>query len=377
MSSVTLLSMSFLVACSTATGQSPTNSQTSQAMTTLANQSSSTIDWDSLPTKEVTLSNEGITITEAGTYVLTGTTTAGVKVNTTGNVRLILAGTTISSQDTAAIYVEAADNVVLDLEDGTENTVSDSKQHIDSDVAGAIHSKADLTITGTGSLIVEGNFEDGIVSSDDLVIEAGTIQVIASDDGIRGKDSVTITGGTIDVTAAGDGIKSNHDQDMSKGNVLIAGGIITVQAGDDAIKAESSLIMNDGQVTVTKSTEGLEATNVTLNGGSLAITATDDGINATSDAMGADIFIKVTGGTTKVTVSQGDTDAFDSNGNLFISGGSIAITAPTSAFDFDGTVEFTGGDVTVNGQKQTEIVATGPDSGFGGGRGVGNRPGGW
>lgn len=373
-SSVTLLSIGSLVACSRVTGQSSASTQTSQTVTTVA----ATIDWASLPTKEVTLSNEGLTITEAGTYVLTGTTTAGVKVNTSGNVRLVLAGVTISSQDTAAIYVEAADNVLLELKEGTENTVSDSKQHTDSNIEGAIHSKTDLTITGTGGLMVEGNFEDGIVSSDDLMIEAGMIQVTAADDGIRGKDSVTITGGTIDVTAAGDGIKSNNDQDTTKGNVQIRGGIVTVEAGDDGIKAESSLIIDDGQVTVAKSTEGVEGANVTINGGTVDVTATDDGVNAASDVMGADIFIKVTGGKVKVSVGQGDTDAFDSNGDLAISGGSIEITAPTSAFDVDGTVSFTGGDVTVNGQKQTEIVATGPGAGgFGGEPGAGNRSRGW
>ncbi|MGT2951024.1 hypothetical protein BU202_06985 [Streptococcus cuniculi] len=371
-SSVTLLSLTLLAACSTASGQSSMSTQSSQVART-ANKSSSTMDWNSLPTKEVTLTNDGLTITEAGTYVLKGTTTAGVKIHTTGNVRLVLAGATISSRDTAAIYVEAADHVVLELQEGTTNTVSDSQQHTDSNIEGAIHAKADLTIRGEGSLTVEGNFEDGIVSSDDLTIESGSLRVTATDDGIRGKDSVTIKGGMLDVTATGDGIKSNNDQDTTKGNVEIIGGIIAVQAGDDGIKAESSLTIDDGQVTVKNSTEGLEGTNVTINGGTVNVTSTDDGINAASDAMGADIFIKVTGGTIDVSVGQGDTDAFDSNGDISISGGTINVTAPTSGFDFDGTVEFTGGDVTVNGQKQTEIVATGPGSGgFGGG-----RPGGW
>ena len=239
-SSVTLLSIGSLVACSRVTGQSSASTQTSQTVTTVA----ATIDWASLPTKEVTLSN----------------------------------------------------------------------------------------------------------------------------------DSVTITGGTIDVTAAGDGIKSNNDQDTTKGNVQIRGGIVTVEAGDDGIQAESSLSIDDGQVTVAKSIEGVEGANVTINGGTVDVTATDDGVNAASDVMGADIFIKVTGGKVKVSVGQGYTDAFDSNGDLAISGGSIEITAPTSAFDGDGTVSVTGGDVTVNGQTQTEIVATGPGAGgFGGEPGAGNR----
>ncbi|HEL1973433.1 TPA: hypothetical protein TYI96_001364, partial [Streptococcus suis] len=53
---------------------------------------------------------------------------------------------------------------------------------------------------------------------------------------------------------------------------------------------------------------------------------------------------------------------FDANGDIYISGGTIAVTAPTSAFDFDGTVEFTGGTVTVNGEQITEITHTGPGS---------------
>ena len=46
----------------------------------------------------------------------------------------------------------------------------------------------------------------------------------------------------------------------------------------------------------------------------------------------------MTGGDLKVAVAAGDTDAFDSNGNLYISGGNIEISAQ-SAFDFDGIVE--------------------------------------
>ena len=346
-SGVTLMSIGVLAACSSTSSSTTTSSSTatsqSSAATTSSNStssdsssSSSSIDWSALPTTEVTLSNDGLKITEGGTYILTGSTTAGITVETDANVRIILAGAEISSSDTAAINVISADNVELELQDGTTNTVKDTSNHTDTNIEGAIHVEADLTITGNGSLTVEGNFQDGIVSTDDLVIDAGNITVTAVDDGIRGKDSLTINGGTINVTAGGDGIK-----------------------------AETALTIDGGTITVSESAEALEGTNITINGGTLDVYGSDDAINAASTTS-SDIFIKVTGGDLKVAVGSGDTDAFDANGDIYISGGTIDVTAQ-SAFDFDGTAELTGGTVTVNGEQITQITATGPGAGGHGG----------
>ena len=131
-------------------------------------------------------------------------------------------------------------------------------------------------------------------------------------------------------------------------------------------------MIDGGDIKVSESAEALEGTNITINGGTIDAYATDDGINAASDVTGADIFIKVTGGDIKVEVGEGDTDGFDANGDIYISGGTIAVTAQ-SAFDFDDTAELTGGTVTVNGEQITEITATGPGAGGHGGA----APGGW
>ncbi|CYW16147.1 carbohydrate-binding domain-containing protein [Streptococcus suis] len=373
-SGVTLMSLGVLAACSstsssTTTSSSAATSQTSVATisnnSTSSDSSSSTIDWSALPMTEVKLSNDGLKITEGGTYILTGSTTAGVTVETDANVRIILAGAEISSSDTAAINVINADNVELEIKDGTTNTVKDTSNHTDTNIEGAIHVEADLTITGNGSLTVEGNFQDGIVSTDDLVVNSGNITVTAVDDGIRGKDSLTINGGTINVTAGGDGIKSTNDTDTTKGYTTITGGEITVKAGDDGIKAETALTIDGGTITVSESAEALEGTNITINGGTLDVYGSDDAINAASTTS-SEIFIKVTGGDLKVAVGSGDTDAFDANGDIYISGGTIDVTAQ-SAFDFDGTAELTGGIVTVNGEQITQITATGPGAGGHGG----------
>ncbi|AGZ23981.1 carbohydrate-binding domain-containing protein [Streptococcus suis] len=344
-SGVTLMNLGVLAACSSTSSSTTTSSSAATSQTSVAtisnnspssDSSSSTIDWSALPTTEVTLSNDGLKITEGGTYILTGSTTAGVTVETDANVRIILAGTEISSSDTAAINVINADNVELEIKDGTTNTVKDTSNHTDTNIEGAIHVEADLTITGNGSLTVEGNFQDGIVSTDDLVVNSGNITVTAVDDGIRGKDSLTINGGTINVTA-----------------------------GDDGIKAETALTIDGGTITVSESAEALEGTNITINGGTLDVYGSDDAINAASTTS-SEIFIKVTGGDLKVAVGSGDTDAFDANGDIYISGGTIDVTAQ-SAFDFDGTAELTGGTVTVNGEQITQITATGPGAGGHGG----------
>jgi hypothetical protein len=50
------------------------------------------------------------------------------------------------------------------------------------------------SISGTGSLTVSGNGNDGITSTDDLSLASG-------DDGIAAATDVVITGGTVDITA--------------------------------------------------------------------------------------------------------------------------------------------------------------------------------
>ena len=64
---------------------------------------------------------------------------------------------------------------------------------------------------------VAGNANDGIASSDGLVIVDGAITVTAAADGIRGKDYLVIHGGSLTVEAGGDALKSDHDEDATLG----------------------------------------------------------------------------------------------------------------------------------------------------------------
>ena len=355
---------------STDTSTSTTTEQTGSSTNTTVDTTVSgvDVDWSALPTTDVTLTDDGLTITAAGTYVLTGSSTGQVVVDTDGAVRLILNGVTIDSSDGAAIQVDSAELTVIELADGSTNTVSDAGTRSDEEIDGAIYSSDDLYITGTGSLTITANFADGIVGKDDLWILGGTISVTSVDDGIRGKDSLTISGGTLTIDAAGDALKSSNDTDAGKGVLTITGGDITITAGDDAIKAEQALSITGGTIDITTSVEGIEAPVIVIDGGTISLYASDDGINASASAIvTSGLSITINGGDITIEMGSGDTDAIDSNGDLTITGGTLDITAQSS-FDYDGTGTMTGGDITVNGSTVTQLTNSMMGGGGGGGR---------
>lgn len=321
------------------------------------------------------VSGSTVTISEAGTYVVSGTSEnvqIVVKAGDSDKVQIVLNGVTMSGTD-AAILVENAGKTSLTLADGSQNTISDSSNHSNTDADAAIYSNSDLTLNGSGSLTVDGKYETAIKSEQTLRVTSGTYTLKAAKHGLSASSAINIKDATIDITATEDAIHADNDEDTSLGNLYIQSGTITINAGDDGLHASNIALIDGGTITVSKSVEALEGTNVTINGGKLDLYATDDGINAASDVTGADIFIKITGGDIKVEVGEGDTDAIDSNGDVIMSGGNLDITSTVSAFDFDVTATYTGGTITVNGESRTEITADGPGAG---GPGGGGAPGG-
>ncbi|MFC1781407.1 carbohydrate-binding domain-containing protein [Planctomycetota bacterium] len=257
---------------------------------------------------------------------------------------------------------------------------------------------------------------DGIQSDNDIdtekgnvSIESGTIDITAGNDGIQAKTNVIISGGAITISSGGgSGNSSNYssrrdfgnrrysstasistkgikagvdltieggtihvdssDDSLHSGNSLtINGGKTILASGDDGIHSNSTIEINGGNINITKSYEGIESTVITINDGDISIFANDDGLNATYISQ-MNVAIIVNGGNIDVSVASGDTDAFDSNGSLFINGGTINVEA-RSAFDASGQASLLGGDVTVNGQVITEIRAERMGGGMRGGMG--------
>ena len=259
----------------------------------------------------------------------------------------------------------------MNIADRTENTLSDALEY---DLSGeysdetaeepnaCIFSKSDLTVTGSGKLTVKGNYKNGIKSKDMLTIENADITIDSADKALTGNDGISISGSDLNITAKDDGIHSN-------GDIVISSGNITIESVDDAIHGDNSVTIDGGTISA-QAHEGIEGTLITINDGTITINASDDGINGAQKVDGVTPTVEINGGDITINMSQGDTDAIDSNGDIIINGGKTSITGQ-SGFDYDGKGELNGGEVYVNGEKQSQLTNQ-----FGGGMGGfrGDRP---
>lgn len=303
-----------------------------------------------------------VTVSAPGTYLVSGMLTDGqivVDSPADGTVKLVLDGASIQSTGDSGIRVDEGDKTVLILADGSANAVSDGATYPDAvEQNAAVWSDDDLSIGGTGALVVTASFEDGITSKDGLVIAGGTITVTAPDEGLRGKDYLVVRGGTLDVTAGGDGLKSDEDEDADLGYVLVAGGTVTVDADGDAVTAETDALMTGGTLALRSgggagvtpddetSTKGFKAgVMAVIDGGALTIDASDDGVHS-------DGTVVINGGTLEIATAD---DAVHSDLELTVNGGDVTVTR-----SYEG-IESVLGDLVVNGGT-LDVTAT--DDGF-------------
>lgn len=308
----------------------------------------------------VSVDGSTVTVTAGGTYVVRGTLEDGqIVVNEPGDeaVRLVLDGANITSQSSAAIWVQAAKKVVLVLAEGSVNSVTDGTDYAadeDGDSTGpnaAIYSKDDLTITGKGALTVNARCQNGIVSKDKLKITGGSLAVDAVKNGIKGKDCVAIADGTITVTAGKDGIKATNSEEVDAGFVRIDGGTVTVTATEDGLQAETGLVITGGDVTVTAgggSAAAAAHTNAERFGGhgfGADTSSSDADESVSAKGIKATLALTITGGT--VTVDAVD-DALHTNGLITIADGTLRLASGDDGVHADDTLTVAGGDITVS-----------------------------
>jgi len=311
-----------------------------------------------------TFSNNIVSITAAGTYIIQGTLNGQVRIEVTKDdfVHLVLNGVTIASSSGPAIYGVEADKITITLIG--ENSLSDSDNYtvVDEEPDACLFIDSDLSINGSGSLTVTGNYSDAIRCKKDLKIISGNITIPnAVERGIKAKNSVCIKDGTIDVNSSNTAIKATKDTDPLKGYVVIDGGSITVSTGKDGIHAETHLTIRGGYVNVLKCQEGLEGQMIDILGGEVHVKSSDDGINASkisdttstkkrgfsggssfggsTQSTGTDgsVYINIVGGKTYVVVEGSDVDGIDSNGVLYI-GGEAEVYVSISGGDIYGNM---------------------------------------
>ena len=325
--------------------------------------------------KEIALqSGKNVTITKSGVYRVTGSAenvTIIVDAGDEDKVQLVLDGVSVTNADAPCIYVRNADKVFVTL--SGDNSLSVTGQFTadgDTNTDGVIFSKDDLTLNGAGSLTVNSS-DNGIVGKDDLKITGGTYQITAASKAIEANDSIRVASGSFTIKAGTDGLYAENEDDDSLGYIYIGGGSFSMSVGDDGIHAVS-LVQIDGGTFTISAAECMEGTYIRINDGTFDLSSWDDGINAARKSSAYSTpTVEINGGTINITMSAGDTDGIDSNGDIIVNGGTISVSG-NSTFDYDGTAQLNGGTIYCNGQQVTEI----PNQMMGGRGGMGDFGGG-
>lgn len=273
--------------------------------------------------------------------------------------------------DTALGYVEIEEaTIVVDAEaDGIQaetilNISSNSK--IDITTSGEIvSSNKDMEFGGpVGSM--EGGFRKGFggfageLPKQKQNTTSSNLENSQSSKGLKAGTEITIESGNIEINSTDDSIHSN-------GIIVINDGEIKTSSEDDGIHADTNIAINGGNIEISKSYEGIESSYVEINAGMILITSSDDSINiaggndssAMGDRMGQNNFSMVGDSNQKLIINGGCItanaagDGLDSNGAIYINGGSVVVVGPTSsgngALDYTTECVITGGNVIIYG----------------------------
>lgn len=330
-------------------------------------------------------------------------TSAAVYVKSADKVFVTLPAGTTNSLGGGTEYVQTDDNtvdgVIFSKSDLTLNGTGTLK--IDADYRHGIVTKDTLCITG-GTYVIDA-VKTCLAGKDGIKILDGSFTLTAGSKGLNSGNDDDAKAGSIYIAGGTFTIKSEDDSIHADGSCIIAGGTYTIAAGDDGIHANYDTIITDGSITITDSYEGIEGRRITVSGGTINLTASDDGINAATggssdeqrmpggqkgefggfgrqkgadvqsqemqmpqdgqqpqemqapasrSASDDDVYVKITGGT--ITVNAGG-DGIDSNGNLYITGGTVYVAGPTSngdgALDYEEEASITGGTLIAAGSS--------------------------
>jgi len=309
-----------------------------------------------------------VNITSSGTYIIQGSLEGQVFIDADKDefVHLVLVDTTISSSNGPAIYGANADKITISIIGN--NTLIDTSDYSslnnEKKPNACLFVDSDLSINGSGSLIVTGNYANAIQSKKDLKLVNASISVpYAVKKGIKAKNSLCVKNANLDVTSTDSALMVTKKDNAEKGYIVIDGGKINISTRNDGIHAETHLTIKDGYIDITRSKEGLEAQMIDILGGEIHILAYDDGINASKISViddddededtevenGAEgdhnnVYINIVGGKVYITVKGNGCDGIDSNGVLYIGGDAEVYTnikygeiyGNVAAIDIDG-----------------------------------------
>jgi len=331
--------------------------------------------------------SDSFTITHGGVYVLEGSYTSTITIDAGDeDVDLVLLDATISVTSGPAILVLSGDEITISAPENTVNVIEDSANHPldgEEEYSAAVYSKSDLVFNGTGTITVNGYYNDGIKTKDDIKIVDVTLEISSIDDGIVGKDYIAIRDANISIDSLGDSLSSTNDEDTAKGFIYIESGTFDFTSDADGIQAENTVFIYGGTFNIDVSDDGIQAsTAIYVGGGTIVITADGDAINtdgeltiydgdltvtAGDDALHGYDMVLIEGGTINILGSYEGIEGLV----IIINGGTINIVASDDAINatvgggqiHGPTYVALGGSITINGGIiQISSVGDGIDS---------------
>lgn len=380
--------LALLTACSTEASTTTVSSDVSTTEATVESTLASDSSYSESNSTAITFSDQTITvdgsgaaadgsiltITQPGTYILSGTLSEGqVRVETVdeADVQIVLDGATITNSTGAAIYVKSANSATITLAEGTTNTLSDGETYTFEDSEdepdATLFSKSDLILNGTGTLVIDANYAHAIKGKDDVTIAEGTYDITSVGDAIKGRDSLFISSGTFTIVAGADGLQSTNEEEEGKGILTIESGTFTITAAADGIQAATDLQILGGDFTITTGGGSANSSTTSEAWGTwgapteeAATTTTEETTSA--KGLKATGSLAISGGTFVLDTSD---DALHTNDTIQITGGDFTIASGDDGIHADNTVTIDDGTIDINqsyeGIEATEITLNGGD----------------
>jgi len=213
--------------------------------------------------------DEKLSIKTDGSYVLEGTYNNGIEISV-GNdktVHLFLNGVTINNDSGIAISnTNKKSNVIITVVENTENYINNN-----GDDCNAIHVKGNLSINGSGKLIINANKKTGIKVSKSLQIVDSTIQIISKNHGISARNldcenaSFTINSDKDGLNAECDDDTTSFPENYSEGYIKLKNCTINSTSKGDGMQADTLVYINGGNYDIKTSGEfvSYSSTNMT------------------------------------------------------------------------------------------------------------------
>lgn len=319
----------------------------------------------------VEISGSTVTITDEGTYILSGTLDDGMIIvdsEDTDKTQIVLNGVTIHSETSAPIYILQSDKVFITMAEGTTNTLSNGGTFTaidENNIDAVIFSKEDLTLNGSGTLVVTSPGGHGIVSKDSLKFTSGTYDISCASHAISGKDEVCITNADFTIVSGKDGIHAENADDAALGLVYIQSGAFNISAEGDGISSSSYMQIEDGDFNIISGGGSENATSQSsdswggFQGGERHGGKMHDSGNITESSSDTDestddsTSMKGIKSTVSLVINGGEfhinsaDDSVHSNASLTVNGGTFEIASGDDAFHADETLTVTAGTINI------------------------------